>query len=168
MNKKILFVLIGAVILIIAGVLVYMTMKKAPPVVANTPQETTNASSTANQVQAQEVAIGTGAEAVPGATVSVLYVGQFPDGTVFDSSAMHENKPFTFVLGATEGPAPIAGFQIGINGMKVGGERVMSIPPALGYGEQEIKGTDGKVVIPANSTLVFNVKLVEVKAPANQ
>jgi FKBP-type peptidyl-prolyl cis-trans isomerase len=51
--------------------------------------------------------------------------------------------------------------------MKVGGERVLSIPPALGYGAQDVKDASGKVIIPANSTLLFDVKLVDVRAASS-
>lgn len=125
---------------------------------------TANATSSVGQVQGQDVSIGTGVEAKAGDIVSVLYVGKLEDGTVFDSSAAHGNDPLTFDLGTT---TLIAGFQIGINGMKVGGERLLSIPPTLGYGDQDVKDAGGKVVIPANSTLIFDVKLVSVQpAPA--
>jgi len=164
------------VILIIIGIIYYMSKGTAAP--ANTSaqnanagevqqaqqQPTANASGTPGQVQGLDVAVGTGVEAKPGDTVSVLYVGKLQDGTVFDSSAAHNNQPLSFTLG-TNGLIP--GFQIGVNGMKVGGERLLVIPPALGYGDQAIhqKPDDPKtpVVIPANSTLVFDVKLVDVK-----
>ena len=114
-------------------------------------------------VQAQDVVVGKGTQATPGSSVSVLYVGRLSDGTVFDSSDAHENKPLTFQLGA---PGIIAGFQIGVNGMREGGERTMAIPPSFGYGAQEVKdpGTN-VVIIPASSTLVFNVKLLKVVLP---
>lgn len=149
--------IIGVIVLlvvIIGGYLIYKSMNKS-----SAQQAATTATST--QVQAQEVSIGTGAEAKPGDTVSVLYVGQLPDGTVFDSSAAHNNEPLTFVLGA-QGLIP--GFQIGVNGMKEGGERLLAIPPSLGYGTQEVKDAAGKIIIPANTTLVFDVKLVRVQA----
>jgi FKBP-type peptidyl-prolyl cis-trans isomerase len=155
MSKRNMIIAGVAIVVVVAiGLLVYMT-KKAP--VAG--PAGSDASST--QVQAQEVAIGTGAQANPGDTVSVLYVGQLQDGTVFDSSAAHNNQPLTFVLGA-QGLIP--GFQIGVNGMKEGGERLMAIPPSLGYGSEDVKDNDGKVIIPANSTIVFDVKLVKVEA----
>lgn len=119
-----------------------------------------NATSTADVVQAQDVTLGTGAEAKPGTIVSVLYIGKLTDGTVFDSSEAHGNQPLVFALG-TEGLIP--GFQIGINGMKEGGERVLAVPPSFGYGAEEVKDATGKVVIPANSTIIFNVKLVKVE-----
>ncbi len=156
-------IIIGAVILLallIGGYFVYNSTMNIPE--ANDQLAATTATST-DQVQAQEVTVGTGAEAVPGSEVSVLYVGQLTDGTVFDSSAAHNNEPLTFVLG-NEGM--IAGFQIGVNGMKEGGERLIAIPPSLGYGEQDIKDASGKVIIPAGSTIIFDVRLVKVTPPA--
>ncbi|OGG58647.1 hypothetical protein A2765_02210 [Candidatus Kaiserbacteria bacterium RIFCSPHIGHO2_01_FULL_56_24] len=105
--------------------------------------------------------VGTGAEATPGSIVSVLYVGMLQDGTVFDSSEKNGNKPLEFQLGA-QGLIP--GFQIGVNGMREGGERRIAIPPEFGYGTQEVKDAAGKVIIPANSTLLFDIKLVKVTA----
>jgi len=74
-----------------------------------------SSSTSTEQVQAQEVTVGKGASATPGSSVSVLYVGKLQDGTVFDSSAAHNNQPLTFTLGSQ---GLIAGFQIGVNGMK--------------------------------------------------
>lgn len=129
------------------------------------PQATENAGELGaeDKVQIQDVTAGTGAEATPGSTVHILYAGLLPDGTVFDSSAMHNNEPLVFVLG---GQGIIPGFQVGINGMKEGGERVIVIPPALGYGSQAITDGSGKVIIPANTTLTFQVRLEKVEAPA--
>lgn len=150
-------IIAGVVIVVVAiGLLFYMTKNNNPSGQNN--QDQTAASST--QVQAQEVSVGTGAQAKPGDTVSVLYVGQLQDGTVFDSSAAHDNQPLTFVLGE-QGLIP--GFQIGVNGMKEGGERLMAIPPSLGYGSEDVKDSSGKVIIPANSTIIFDVKLVKVQ-----
>jgi len=115
---------------------------------------------TEGAVQAQEVTVGEGAEATPGSIVSVLYVGRLPDGTVFDSSEAHGNDPLRFQLGT---PGIIAGFQIGVNGMKEGGERLLAIPPSFAYGGEDVKDADGNVIIPANSTLVFEVRLVKVE-----
>ena len=132
---------------------------------ANNQQAATSTGATADQVQAQEVKVGTGAEATPGSQVSVLYVGKLTDGTVFDSSAAHNNEPLTFVLGSQD---MIPGFQIGVNGMKVGGQRVMAVPPSLAYGDKPVTNPQtGAVIIPANSTIVFEVELKDVKpAPA--
>ncbi len=127
----------------------------------NQQQAANQAATTTPQVQGQEVKTGTGAQATPGSVVSVLYVGRLQDGTVFDSSQAHGNQPLKFTLGA-QGIIP--GFQIGVNGMKVGGERLLAIPPSLGYGTQDVKDPSGKVVVPANSTIIFDVQLVKVEA----
>jgi FKBP-type peptidyl-prolyl cis-trans isomerase len=163
MNKKIMYSIIGALVLIIAAGLIYTVMKR--PAAAVVPNDGTGATTTP-QVAAEEIKEGTGAQATPGSQVSVLYVGKLENGTVFDSSAMHDNVPYTFTLGSTEAGSPIPGFQIGVNGMKEGGIRKMTIPADLAYGAQEIKGPDGTVVIPANTALVFEVQLVKVTAPA--
>lgn len=156
-NRNIIIAAVILLVIIIGGYFVYQSGKKAP---ATTGSQATGAATSTNQVQAQEVTVGTGAEAKPGDTVSVLYVGQLSNGTVFDSSAAHGNQPLTFVLGS-QGMIP--GFQIGVNGMKEGGERLMAIPASLAYGAQDVKDASGKVIIPANSTIVFDVKLVKVQ-----
>jgi FKBP-type peptidyl-prolyl cis-trans isomerase len=100
-----------------------------------------------------DVAVGTGAEAVNGSTVSVQYTGRFEDGTVFDSS-IPRGEPITFVLGQGR---VIQGWEQGILGMKVGGKRQLVIPPELGYGPNDYGP------IPGNSMLYFDVELVDVQ-----
>jgi len=155
-GKAILVWIVVIIIVVLGGWFIYSKVS-AP---ATQPATGTQATSTP-QVQAQDITVGTGTEATPGSIASVLYVGKLQNGTVFDSSAAHGNQPLSFTLGQ---PGLIAGFQIGVNGMKVGGERVMAIPPELGYGAQAVTDASGTVIIPANSTLLFDVKLVEVKA----
>jgi FKBP-type peptidyl-prolyl cis-trans isomerase len=106
------------------------------------------------ELTGSDTVIGTGAEAVAGSRVTVNYVGMLPDGTIFDASERH-GQAFTFTLGAGE---VIQGWDQGVAGMKVGGQRRLIVPPAFGYGAQEIPG-----VIPANSTLIFDVELVGVE-----
>lgn len=131
---------------------------------ASTTDQTTNpqspmpeASST-TQLQVNDETVGTGAVAEPGDTVTVNYVGAFTDGTVFDASANHpETKNgFTFTLGAGN---VIKGWDEGVAGMKVGGKRILVVPPSLGYGSQDYGP------IPGNSTLVFEVELLNVQNP---
>lgn len=98
---------------------------------------------------------GTGKRAVPGASVSVHYTGTLKDGTKFDSSR-DRGQPFSFKLG--EGRV-IRGWDEGVALLNVGDKAVFTIPPGLGYGERDM----GK--IPPNSTLVFDVELVDVKEP---
>lgn len=161
-TRNVIIGVIVIIIIIIAGLIAYSAQGHSNT--AGNEQATTTATSTQDQVQAQDVTVGTGTQAVPGDVVSVLYVGKLQDGTVFDSSAAHDNQPLTFQLGSQN---MIPGFQIGVNGMKEGGERIMAIPPSLAYGSQDVKDQSGKVVIPANSTLIFDVKVVKVEAASS-
>lgn len=156
-TKSIGITAIVIIVLLVGGYFAYTSMSSSGA--AATEQTATTTTEQAKTVQGQDVKVGTGLEAKPGDTVSVLYVGKFTDGTVFDSSAAHGNQPLTFVLGS-QGLIP--GFQIGVNQMKEGGERLLAIPPSLGYGGEDVKDASGKVIIPANSTLVFSVQLVKV------
>lgn len=97
---------------------------------------------------------GAGAEAHAGQMVSVHYTGWLTDGRKFDSSK-DRNQAFEFPLG---GRRVIAGWDEGVQGMKVGGVRKLTIPPELGYGA---RGAGG--VIPPNATLVFEVELLAVR-----
>ncbi|MHB1429499.1 MAG: FKBP-type peptidyl-prolyl cis-trans isomerase [Rhodocyclaceae bacterium] len=101
----------------------------------------------------EDIIVGTGTEAVAGQHVSVHYTGWLTDGRKFDSSK-DRNDPFDFPLGAGH---VIRGWDEGVQGMKVGGTRKLTIPPALGYGA---RGAGG--VIPPNATLVFEVELLGV------
>lgn len=101
---------------------------------------------------AQDEIVGTGAEAKAGSLVSVQYTGKLQNGTVFDTSV--GKAPIQFPLG--QGYV-IPGWDQGISGMKVGGKRLLIIPPNMAYGDK-VNGP-----IPANSTLIFEVELVGVK-----
>jgi FKBP-type peptidyl-prolyl cis-trans isomerase len=98
--------------------------------------------------------VGTGAEAVAGKTVDVHYTGWLTNGKKFDSS-VDRGQPFSFPLGAGR---VIKGWDEGVQGMKVGGKRKLTIPSELGYGS---RGAGG--VIPPNATLVFDVELLGVR-----
>ncbi len=101
----------------------------------------------------EDLKVGAGAEAKKGQPVTVHYVGTLTTGSKFDSSR-DRNEGFEFTLGAGE---VIKGWDEGVAGMKVGGLRKLTIPPELGYGARGFPP-----VIPANSTLIFEVELLEV------
>lgn len=101
----------------------------------------------------EDVKVGTGAEVVEGNTVAVHYAGRLQSGEEFDNS-QKRGTPFEFTVG--EGRV-IPGWEQGLLGMKVGGQRILVIPPELGYGGQQVGP------IPANSTLIFSIELLEIK-----
>jgi len=101
----------------------------------------------------EELAVGGGDTATAGQQVSVHYTGWLTDGTKFDSSK-DRREPFEFQLG---GRQVIAGWDEGVQGMRIGGTRKLTIPPQLGYG---VRGAGG--VIPPNATLVFEVELLAI------
>ena len=109
-------------------------------------------------LQYEDTITGTGAEAAAGQHVSVHYTGWLRNddgskGSKFDSSK-DRNQPFQFSLG---GGQVIRGWDEGVQGMKIGGTRVLTIPSDLGYGP---RGAGG--VIPPNATLIFEVELLAV------
>jgi peptidylprolyl isomerase len=102
----------------------------------------------------KDIAKGHGKKAKSGDTVTVQYYGAlYQNGSEFDAS-WDRNQPFSFPLGAGQ---VIPGWDKGVVGMKVGGRRVLTIPPELGYGPQ------GSGPIPPNSTLVFVVDMLKIK-----
>lgn len=108
---------------------------------------------TADGLQYWDLKVGSGETAVPGKTVTVNYTGWLTNGAKFDSNR-DRYETFHFVLGRGQ---VVKGWDEGIAGMKVGGERQLRLPPALAYGSR------GNSVIPPNSTLIFEVELLEVK-----
>ena len=106
----------------------------------------------------EDMKAGTGAEATTGKNVYVHYTGWLDNngqhGTKFDSS-LDRGQPFAFRLGTGQ---VIAGWDEGVQGMKVGGKRTLMIPAKLGYGERGAGAS-----IPPNANLIFDVELLEVK-----
>ena len=108
-----------------------------------------------NENQKLEIEIleeGTGEEAENNDKVTVHYTGTLENGTKFDSS-LDRGKPFIFILGAGK---VIKGWDQGVLGMKIGEKRKLTIPPELGYGSRNAG------LIPPNSTLIFEIELLEV------
>ena len=112
-------------------------------------------------LQTTDVTVGTGTQASIGRQLTVNYTGWVysvtaPDhhGVQFDSSLSAGRSPFVFTLGVGQ---VIAGRDQGMNGMRVGGRRTLVIPPSLGYGNQSVGS------IPPNSTLIFDVELLDVR-----
>jgi FKBP-type peptidyl-prolyl cis-trans isomerase FkpA len=109
--------------------------------------------SPAKPFDAADTVVGTGAEVKSGSTVTIHYKGMLTDGTVFDSSYTR-NTPFSTQIGTG---MVIKGWDEGLIGMKVGGKRTLTIDPSYGYGAR----AQGK--IPANSVLIFETELLDVK-----
>lgn len=101
----------------------------------------------------EDLIVGEGKQARAGCSIAVHYTGYLQDGTVFDSS-LSRGIPFGFNLGAGE---VIRGWDEGVQGMREGGSRKLTIPPEMAYGT---RGAGG--VIPSNATLVFEVQLLKV------
>ena len=127
----------------------------------NATQNTSKLDATPNDLRKIDVKQGTGTEATAGKSVVVHYTGWLYDpskpdshGAKFDSSR-DRNAPFGFALGAGR---VIKGWDEGVQGMKVGGQRTLVIPPQMAYGE---RGAGG--VIPPKATLIFDVELLDVK-----
>ena len=122
--------------------------------IAGCKMQNTELVTTASGLQYQEIKEGTGATPQTGQTVVVHYTGTLTNGTKFDSSA-DRNQPFNFRLGMGQ---VIKGWDEGLSTMKIGGKRKLIMPANLAYGPQAVGG-----VIPANSTLHFDVELLGIE-----
>ncbi|MDO8616405.1 MAG: FKBP-type peptidyl-prolyl cis-trans isomerase [Dehalococcoidia bacterium] len=131
----------------------------APGAPANPPAVSGEEKTTDTGLRYIDVQEGTGVTPKPGQTVVVNYSGWLEStGAKFDSS-LDRGQPFSFVLGVGQ---VIDGWDQGLGTMKVGGQRRLIVPPALGYGERGAGTT-----IPPNSTLIFDVELLDVTASAS-
>lgn len=126
-------------------------------------QETAAPAAPEAVLQVTDLLAGVGDEALPGMIVIVHYTGWLYDpsasdgrGRKFDSSR-DRKQPFSFPLGSGH---VIRGWEQGVPGMKIGGLRRLVIPPALGYGGRSV----GNGLIPANSTLMFEIELLAVES----
>ncbi len=105
-----------------------------------------------NDLVVDDVRVGTGKSVVSGDTITVHYKGTLRDGTQFDSSYLR-GEPYTFTIGTGK---VIEGWDTGLLGMKVGGERILVVPPEMAYGNAQVG------VIPAQSPLIFAVELLKI------
>ena len=104
-----------------------------------------------------DLTVGTGEVAKKSQNATVQYTGWLTDGTSFDSSHKPGRTAFTFQIGQSQ---VIGGWDEGVPGIKVGGKRCLTIPPALGYGAQgQTDPTTGATTIPPNATLIFSIEL---------
>jgi FKBP-type peptidyl-prolyl cis-trans isomerase FkpA len=115
-----------------------------------------SASRTESGVYYRDVRVGTGDQAAAEDQVTITYAGYLKDGTLFGS----QSTPASFSLSIF-----VQGFRDGVVGMRGGGVRKLIIPSALGYGWQGRKDATGKLIIPRNATLVFDVELFAVTKP---
>ena len=143
------------------AMLLTVTACKRAEAPATPAAETSGATTGAPAVASQQIdtVVGTGKEATSGATAVVNYTGWLYEpaapqqrGKEFDSSIGRE--PFKFQLGAGQ---VIKGWDVGVQGMKVGGKRTLIVPADMGY------GAGGAGPIPPNATLVFEVELLDVR-----
>ncbi len=149
-----MYILITGAVVLGAGFLLFK-QKASDTITTNTTRDITKTTMTNTiQLGVEDEVVGTGDVATAGKSVTVHYVGSLTNGTVFDASRKRGDQGFTFVLGAGQ---VIKGWDQGVAGMKVGGKRKLTIPPELAYGSQAVGG-----VIPANSTLIFEVELLKV------
>jgi FKBP-type peptidyl-prolyl cis-trans isomerase FkpA len=146
---------------LVAAMLLTVTACKRAEAPATPAAETSSATTTAPAVASQQIdtVVGTGKEATSGATAVVNYTGWLYEpaapqqrGKEFDSSIGRE--PFSFQVGAGQ---VIKGWDVGVQGMKVGGKRTLIVPADMGY------GAGGAGPIPPNATLVFEVELLDVR-----
>ena len=100
----------------------------------------------------EDLVVGSGAEALSSSIVTVHYMVSLTNGQIVDNSVDH-GEPFVFTINSHE---VIAGWDLGIPGMKVGGKRKLIVPPELAYGNHQVGP------IPANSTLIFEIELLAV------
>lgn len=142
------------VLVIIAGLAVFGGIAFLNTDNNNSPQ-VMSAQTLENGLVIEDTKIGDGQEIKNGDTVVMNYTGYLEDGTVFDSSLDEGRTPFSFTVGSG---MVIQGWEQGVPGMKVGGERKLTIPSDLAYGDNGIPGA-----IPGGATLIFDIQAVDIQ-----
>lgn len=143
------FVFVGLVIALVAFLLIKNNKKIDTPMITEDRTEETSNIKTNNMEEKISKA---------GDVLVMNYTGRLENGTVFDSNVLPEFnhvQPFEFILGAGQ---VIQGWDEGLVGMKIGDKKTLVIPPEKGYGDRAVGN-----IIPANSTLIFEVELVGIK-----
>ena len=156
MSKKAIYILIAVLVIIVGFFLTGNSSNKKieESIKEETKMDTnTNNSTDSGKLVIEDIKLGTGEEVKSGDIVVMHYTGTLENGTKFDSS-VDRNQPFETQIGVG---SVIKGWDQGVPGMKVGGKRKLVIPPDLAYGPRATGP------IPANSTLVFEVELLDVK-----
>lgn len=151
MNKYVILGILAVIIFLLAMYTLLVPQNNS----SNDTIELSEEANMANQGKLiiEDIEEGTGEAVVEaGDDIVVHYHGTLTDGTVFDSS-VDRGEPFQTQIGVGQ---VIPGWDEGILGMKVGGKRKLTIPPNMAYGEQ------GAGSIPPNSTLIFEVELIEI------
>ena len=144
---------------LIAGIVLGYILIVAVPGQQSTPEQPAEEAmdaqnqTTTGELKIEDIAVGEGPEVKSGDTVVMHYNGTLTNGTKFDSS-YDRGQPFETPIGSGR---VIKGWDEGVPGMKVGGKRRLTIPPEMGYGSQDMGS------IPPNSTLIFEVELLEIK-----
>lgn len=146
MNKKITLLIIG--LILVGGFYVFSVNIDNNFLKGDITESIKN-----NMLEIETIVEGSGVESKVGDSLTVHYTGMLEDGTKFDSS-VDRGTPFNFILGIGQ---VIEGWEKGMEGMKVGEKRKLTIPPEYAYGERGFPG-----VIPPNATLIFEVELLEI------
>ncbi len=147
-NPKTLIIALLILVALVIGFFIFGNNKPKTETMA----PSTNSQSQATKLKIEDIQVGTGKEVVSGDNIVIHYNGTLTDGTKFDSS-YDRGEPFETQIGVGQ---VIQGWDEGVVGMKVGGKRKLTIPPEMGYGNRATGP------IPANSTLIFEVELIDV------
>ena len=147
-NPRTLIIALLILVALVVGYLIFSNNKNQTTDMA----PSNNSQTQASNLKIEDIQVGTGKEVVSGDNIVIHYKGTLTDGTKFDSS-YDRGEPFETQIGVGQ---VIKGWDEGVVGMKVGGKRKLTIPPEMGYGNRAVGP------IPANSTLIFEVELVDV------
>lgn len=153
MNKNFILAMIGGAALLCVLVFFTFGFYQGPTLTSVTNSTIPTAMPKATGLKIEDIQEGTGEAVKSGDTIVIHYKGTLTNGTTFDSS-YDRGQPFETTIGVGQ---VIEGWDKGIIGLKVGGKRTLTIPPDMGYGERAAGD------IPPNSTLIFEVELLEIK-----